>query len=65
MKLLESHVTHAHHTLSVDTWIVGLADIAALGASCWAVAISCVVWGTGAYWEGGAWKHRDMVRIPD
>lgn len=48
----------SRHTLSVDTWIVGLADIAALGASCWAVAISCVVWGTGAYWEGGAWSGR-------
>lgn len=53
-----AHVSRSRgggHTLSIDTGVVGLTDVAGLGATCWSITVSCVAWRAGAYRKACAW----------
>lgn len=43
------------HTLSIDTGVVGLTDVAGLGAAIRSIPVACVAWRAGAYRKACAW----------
>lgn len=50
-----------HHTLSIDAGIVGLTDVAGLGATTWSITIALVSRRTGAYREAGTWWRQKVI----
>ena len=55
LRRLTYTVSHTYHTLSIDTGVVGLTDVAGLGAASRAMSIAYVAWRAGTYREAGAW----------
>lgn len=57
LKLMKVHnTTHTHHTMSVDTGLTGLTDVAGLGATVWSITIAYVSFRAGTYGEDGTLK---------
>lgn len=52
VKYMHTDRIHTHHTLSIDTGVIGLTDVTRLGAAIWSITIAYVAWRTGTYRNG-------------